>query len=231
MGSMILDLSVIAVFALFLLFGFKNGVLKSFLSFAGAIFAAVASNYFSSVGSKFVYYSFIEPSVIKKISESMASGGLNIDKFRHALPSFVANSLETCGITPSSMNHIINNGAAKDIPKQLSALVAPIFLSVLRAIFAVVIFVCLMIVLKFVITFTAKIFKIPFVKSANSLLGGVFGCLKGYIFVAVVLCCIKSVLPSLSKTPEIFSQNNIAATSVFKPLYLNNPVYDMFQGM
>lgn len=231
MNSLMLDISVVATLVLFLVVGFRNGVMKSFVLFVGTIFSSVFSGYFSEKMSHFVFETFVSPSIESHVLKSISENTFNFNSFCSKLPFLVEDSLPYYGITPSSFNHIISNSTEQEIPLELSALIEPVFTSVFKYIFSVLIFIVLMLCVRLCARFVLKICKHKPINHANSLVGGFFGALKGYLVISLVLCCMRALLPMMHSVPDILSQDNISSSMIFKEFYFQNPIYNMFQKM
>ncbi len=232
MNGLILDVSVVLIFLMFLLLGFRGGVMKSFLSLAGAVFSVLFSVYFANILSHYMYISFIEPSLIKEISKVIAANSVNVEHIFDKLPKFILNSLPSYGITPASVNHIINsNSTAAAIPCKVSALFSPVIINILKSVLTALLFIIFLLLMRIFSKLILKIFKISLLKKSNTLLGGLFGLLKGYIALTVCMCCLKVLFPTVKNAPDILSAESISSTFIFKELYNNNPVYELFKNI
>ena len=231
MNALVLDAVVAVIFLLFIILGFRSGVMRSFIMFVGAIFSSVFSGYLSGKVSVFLFENIVSPFLEKQVANSLAAGNFDFQHFCSELPMFISGSLPGYGITPSSLDSIIKCNPVVDIPVKVSKLVEPVFTGVFKSVFSVLIFLILILSVKLFARFVLKLCKHRSVHQVNSLIGGFFGALKAYVIIAVAMCCIRSLLPLMSNPPEVFSSENISSSMVFKELYFNNPVYDMFQKM
>ncbi len=231
MNSLILDVLIILIFSIFLIAGFRSGIIKSFLSFTGAIFSVFFSVYFADMLSRVIYSNFIEPSLIKKIGEALTINHANANQLFNKLPKFILNYLPSYGITPSSVNHIINSSNTNAIPARISVLFAPIIINAFKSLLVVILFIVFLIFMRILSKLILKVFKVSVLKNANTFLGGIFGLFKGYIAVAVCMCCLKVLIPSGNNISKILSEESISYTVVFKELYNNNPVYELFKSI
>lgn len=231
LSSLILDIGVIAVFLLFIIIGFKSGVIKSFVMFAGAIFSSVFAGYCSGKMATFFVERFVLPSIESRILQSMAENSLNFETLCSKLPNFLRFSLASYGITPLSFNHIMVSSTKQEIPLKIAELVEPLFVGIFKYLFSIFIFMILMLIIRFLMQVVLRFFKNKSLKNANSLFGGFFGALKAYIVVSLILCCMRAFLPMMDDVPEVINTNSISSTMIFKEMYFKNPVHDMFQKM
>ncbi len=230
MNSLILDLAIILVFGIFLFLGFKNGILSSFVSFVGSVFAGFLSVYCGGKLSVWVYSSVIGPAIKKKAENLILTNSLNAENFLNRLPKFFVSYSKISGITPFSLEHIINNNAHNIIPEKISEIFAPVVTGALKSIFVVLLFILFMMASKIIFKFFARILRFSLMKKTNTILGGLFGLLKAYVMVTIALCCLKSFACISETTSNFISEENISNTVIFKEMYNNNPVYEFFKA-
>lgn len=229
MDSLILDLAVVLTFGVFLFLGFKKGIISSFFSFVSSVFSGVLSAYFSRHLSLWVYSNIIGPAIVRKAEKFMVGNSLNSENFLNHFPKFISKYLESSGITPFSLEHIMNNNAYGIVPEKISEIFEPIVTDVLRSVFVVVLFIVFMFVSKLLVRFVLGLFKSSLMRKTNTFLGGIFGLLKGYMVIAVALCCLRAVVCVSPNTLNVFSEDNISNTIIFKEIYNNNPIYEFFK--
>lgn len=231
MNSLILDLFVISVFGIFIFLGFKNGVINAFLSFASSVFAGILSVYFAGNVSSWVYFGIIGPAIRRKVESLIVNHSLTSENFLNHLPKFITEYLNANGITSFSLDHIINNNAYNIIPQKVFELFAPVVINALKSVFVVVLFVIFIVLSKVVIRFILRFFKSSLIRKANTLLGCLFGFLKAYVVLMMLMCCVRSVFCISGKMPDLLSEESISNTAIFKGMYNNNPVYEFFEFM
>ena len=231
MNAFILDVSVIAILFLFIIAGYRSGIMRSFMIFIGSIFSSIFSGYFSGKLANFVSENVVLPSIERKIANDISIGEFSFERFLSILPKFIGNSLEIYGITPLRLNHIMNNSIKQEIPSKIASLINPVFVNIFKSIFSVLIFAVLALAVRLIIRFISRLCKHGAMNQANSFAGGFFGALKGYLVIAVLMCCIRSLTLVVSNIPEVLSNETISSSVIFKELYFNNPVYDIFKKM
>ena len=224
MNALVLDVGIILFFAVFVVVGFKKGVIKSFISLIGSLFATVFSIYFSSIASDFIYSNMIQPSVKNKLLSVVSSGKIDYSSLFKVFPKFILNFFPAYGITPEKVNHIINSSAADCIPNQVLILIKPAVCGVLKPLCVVVAFVILNLIVKWL----SGMLSSGKLKSADSIIGGFFGAFTGYLVIMVFMCCLKVMISMGCEVPEICAHENISATVVFKEIYNVNPIYGFF---
>ncbi len=231
MSSLILDVSIVVVFLIFLFIGFKSGIMNAFLSFVGTVFSALFSIYVAGKISDWIYFDLIAPSFMKKIETLISQNSLSANSVLEKFPRLLINFLPDYGITPFSLNHIIDNNAKSEIPLKISELLAPTVINILKSWFTVLLFIIFVVLTKVISKFIVRLFKSSVIKKANTLLGGIFGLFKGYVAIVICMCCLKNLLPFVQNVPEVFSDESISNTLVFKELYYNNPIGELFKNI
>lgn len=229
MNSLILDLAIVLVFGVFLFAGFRNGVINAFLSFASSIFAGFLSVYFAGTFSSWVYLKIIGPVIRKRAEDMIISNSFTSENFLAGLPRFVTEYLKANKITSSYLDHIINNNAYAIVPDKISEILAPVVIEALKSVFVALLFVVFVVLSKFIVRVILGFFKSSLIRKTNTFLGGIFGLLKAYVFITVLLCCLRSLVYISPETPSFLSGDSVSNTVIFKKMYNNNPVYEFFK--
>lgn len=231
MNSLILDLSVTAILIIFVASGFRKGAFRSFWGFACSVFVSIVSIFVAGKASEYVYSNFISGYLEKTIEGTMAVSGLNTHKILDKIPNSIANFLITQKITPTVLTHIMDSNTPAAIPQKISDILKPGIVSILKSCFILCASAVFSSVVRFFSKYIFKLFRSSLFKCTSSILGGVFGFLKGYVVIAVCMCCIKSALPFWSNVPEIFSEDSVSGSIVFKKFYNHNPVYEFLSNI
>ncbi|MDO4504557.1 MAG: CvpA family protein [Clostridia bacterium] len=233
MNSLLLDISVVMIFCIFIILGFRSGVIKSFLSFAGYIFSSLSSVYCADISSKFVYFNFIEPEILKKVENQIVSKTFNLDKLLNSIPKPILEFLPKNGITPSTISHIINNNTVSVSAQKIVNSFSPIIIDILKSSFTAVLFIAFVMLTKWISKLIFRICKFSPIKHTNTILGGIFGLFKGYISILVCMCCLRAIITIKQDVDvsQIFSEESISNTMIFNKMYENNPIYNFFIGV
>ena len=235
MNSMVLDCLIILHFVLLIFWGIRSGVMKSFLMFVSSIFSSIFSIYLSGIASKMVYDNFVARTIRDNVNNAIGSSSnninFNLNKIFNGMPEFIKNLFSEYGISNDSLKSIINssNGISDNVSEKVVKLIEPAFLNFFKSIFAIIIFWVLILVMKSIIKIVLKFLKFKSVRSVDGLIGGLFGALRGYIIALVIMCCIRVLVPMIKDVPKLISQETISSSVIFKKIYLQNPIYDMFQ--
>ncbi|MBR0423076.1 MAG: CvpA family protein [Clostridia bacterium] len=229
MNAFILDVCVVIILSFFAIVGFRKGILKSFLSLVGSLFAVILAVYFSDIISKAIYFNCISPQIEEEVRKISDTSLLNADVLLSKLPFSFFGFLPRFGITTEEINHIINSNTVEVLPSKISEILYPVIANILKSIFVIALFVIFIFAMKFLSKFLLKLFKTQFLNGANSILGGVFGVFKGYVIIVAAMCFLKVFASMDTQVPEIFTANTISSTTIFKIIYDNNPVYGLFK--
>ncbi len=212
-----------------MIFGLKNGFVKSLISFVGAILSLFLAVYLAGMASQFVYTQFIEPAFISQVETVIRQNGVNLDSVFVNVPKFISNSLASYGITPTSISHIIINSSVASVPKQISKLFSPVIINFLKLTFTVVLFVACMFLVRLISKLLGRVVKLPVLRQVDGLLGALFGVFKGYVIISIVICSLKIFLPTMKNLPEVFEMQSINSTALFKEMYNKNLTYGLFE--
>lgn len=231
LNSLILDLVVVLIFVSFAVIGFRSGAFKSFCGFAGSIFASILSVFVGEKISFMVYNNLILPYLKDIVNDLVLRCGSEGFDVLDEVPYIFAVFLKNRGITSTVLSHIMNNNASSVVSRKIVQLLESSIRSSVKSGMVFVSFLVLSRFVKFCLKRIFKFFRSTALKGASEILGGVFGLLKGYIVVAVCMCCIKTIVVHIDVVPKIFSDDSISGSIVFKELYNRNPIYDFLSNI
>ena len=185
--SWILDVVVVAVFALTVLAGLRKGFIDSIIGFVGLLAALVVAFLASSAVADGVYTAFIEKpvqtAIVEKIEEATAdtSASLqqNLQNAEEALPGFVKSLMEKNEVSLTTLTDKAEEGmqnTAEQIAMSVTEkVVRPAMTLLIRCIAFVVLFVALMFAASVLGKIIGKIIKHSPFKGPDKVLGGVLG--------------------------------------------------------
>ena len=207
---MIVDLIIGVIIILFLIIGYKKGLVFCLINLATFIVAIVLAFALCSPVAELVKNTTEVDENMKAFVISHMPGGEDIDlKANEQLPDPIKNAIDD---SVASINE------AKE--KAIDATATEITNNVLRAICFVAIFF-LVKILMWVLKLVSRIFtKIPVIEQINSLGGMIVGTLEGLIIVYVIFGVIALISPMLTNTAIVDSING----SFFGKMMYNNNV-------
>jgi uncharacterized membrane protein required for colicin V production len=207
---MIVDLIIGVIIILFLIIGYKKGLVFCLINLATFIVAIVLAFALCSPVAELVKNTTEIDENMKSFIVSHMPGGEEIDlKANEQLPEPIRNAIDG---SVTSINE------AKE--KAIDATATEITNNVLKAICFVAIFF-LVKILMFVLKVVSRIFtKIPVIEQINTLGGMIVGALEGLILVYVIFGVISLISPMLTNTAIVDSIND----SFFGKMMYNNNV-------
>lgn len=197
----ILDIIIVVVIALFVIFGAKNGIIRSLGEFVGSIVAAFAS---AALGERFatvVYNGFFRQSVITKINAAMAVNSGDATSYFSSLPAFVTRWLSENGITEQTVSDAVQSGS-KNAAAAVESAISPFLIGIIKVFCIIVIFMLLMIIIKVLVKLLSGLFELPVLKQINGLFGAVFGFLAGAVVLWIVLGAVQFFRPMMSQNMQ-----------------------------
>ena len=207
---MIVDLIIGVIIILFLIIGYKKGLVFCLINLATFIVAIVLAFALCSPVAELVKNTTEVDENMKAFIVSHMPGGEDIDlKANEQLPDPIRNAIDD---SVASINE------AKE--KAIDATATEITNNVLKAICFVAIFF-LVKILMWVLKLVSRIFtKIPVIEQINSLGGMIVGTLEGIIIVYVIFGVISLISPMLTNTAIVDSINS----SFFGKMMYNNNI-------
>ena len=207
---MIVDLIIGVIIILFLIIGYKKGLVFCLINLATFIVAIVLAFALCSPVAELVKNTTEIDENMKSFIVSHMPGGEEIDlKANEQLPEPIRNAIDG---SVTSINE------AKE--KAIDATATEITNNVLKAICFVAVFF-LVKILMLVLKVVSRIFtKIPVIEQINTLGGMIVGALEGLILVYVIFGVISLISPMLTNTAIVDSIND----SFFGKMMYNNNV-------
>ncbi len=234
--SWILDVVVVAVFALTVLAGFRRGFLDSVIGFVGLLAALVVAFLASGVVADGVYTAFIEKpvqkAIVEKIDETAANTGAslqtNLQSAEEALPKFVQSLMAKNEVSLVSLADKAETGM-QNTGEQIAVavtekVVRPAMTLLIRCIAFIVLFIALMFLCKFLGKIIGKIVKHTLFRGPDKLLGGVLGAVKGFLWVLLIVT-VMQMIAGFAKDDALISKKSIEETTVVNAIAEINPIY------
>ena len=214
--AFVVDIALIAVLALCVFFGWKNGFIKTVGKFLTYILAFVFANLLWKFVAPFVgKLPFIQNLITEGVEgPTFEEGAAFMDKLKTMFTYFTGDMIENGNAENTAA--VMNNYLAETLTMIIS--------------FALV-FIVSMLLLKLVFHLLNSIIsKIPVVKQVNGILGAVVGFLNGSIWTwAITNLFVKAFLPTLNRiNPSVFSME-IADSFIVTLCTKINPITYIFQ--
>ena len=222
----VLDIIIIVIIILFLYVGYKNGFVKTVMSFVSFIAAFFMAHTFSPPLSSYVYSSWIKPNFVSAVSarlEKFLSPSVNLNSLveRDNPPDSFVEMLEGYGVklpdVQGWINEAVSRGAENLNEYVASNLVEPVAQGISSFLAFSAVFAVSLALLSIVTRLINRAAKLPVLNFLNRtgglMLGGLYGIGASCIFVLLVYYA----LPYLAaNTPLPAAREVIGETIFFK---------------
>ena len=216
----------------------RRGFIRSAMGLVTTAASLIAAYAYTPVLAAYIKDKYITDRVALGISNSLKSLSLdtttdlyNLDKLAADLPEPFTNLLDRYSVSIDSFLEKIRGitgGTANvvdDIAVDIADRTAQIIASALSFI---LLFFAALLILHILTAILDMIFKLPVLKTANTLLGFVFGVIQAVILVAAVSVAIAALVNALvAVDPAVFSENTINDTVICKFVLEHN----IFSGL
>ncbi len=229
----ILDLIFIALAVVMIILGAKKGLIKALLDGLSTIASGIIAYILATPVAKVIYDAFVRGVVKSEFLKGLNDSGTDFGSISEKVNALV-NELPEGALAIASKFGFDVNGAISDVvssaPDSNESLVETlmtnigdnIFLKITEAVTMFVLFIIVSITLTFVIRLLNKVVKkLPVVKQANKLAGGLLGLVKAVVIIFVI------------STVLVFVQNEELAPMINSSVILKvvndiNPLLNIF---
>ena len=229
--SIYLDIGVVVILVIAMITGWRRGVARSVIRLVGAVASLILSSLLASSLAPYVFDALVRPSLTGKIEQALATGptqdiAQKLQELFHALPQFVSSSLNQYGITSGQMEQILAGGT-QDTAKTLVDTISPIVIDPIRVVLMILLFLIFMVVVGILARAVGRVFRLPVLRQADSLIGLVVGLFSGVVVLLVICLVVRAVVPMVpadSWFHNVFSQESIQSSALFRMIYEWNPL-------
>jgi hypothetical protein len=188
----------------------------------------------SPVLAPVIYDSFLSEKVYEAIKAKLvnASGATDVARQVTAvlasIPDYAVSIAASIGIDTGGLTEKVNglDNTSTTIARELADKVAaPLITAVTHAVLFVILLVLSYVILMIVVGLIDKFFKLPVLKTANKLLGGALGAVKGVILV-FLLCAILEIL--FGKGGDSFISHAVESSKIAGFIKENNFIMNNF---
>ncbi len=231
LNALALDGIILLTFLLFCISGVRKGLVRSVLSFAGLMIALISSLYLSHGFSETIYDKVIRDNVTNQVRLCIKNGReFSADAVFGILPEFISNSFRYYGITSDNLTDIIHNAVSDaDIAQRIEILISPIFIQTIRISSTLIMFFIFMILCSFISNKVASILKLPLTGQVDRLAGALFGGIKGYISLSILIFCLSAAGKVVDLPLMTHIYNNSESGFIFRYMYMNNFIYSLIR--
>lgn len=228
--GILLDTVILFLFILFIVSGFKSGMIKSLIGFIGTIIAFGLSLYLSNIVADFIYNNYIDNMLVSQINETLnehISHNIN-DKAAavfNELPYFLSGSLTMFGITHDRIKNVIES-STDNASNEIVKLLSPAVINIIRTVVMSILFIIISMIVGFFVRTIKRVARIPVLRQVDQFFGALIGGCKCFIILSLITFLLKVFLPMSNSIPEIFSRNTIDSTFLFRTFYDNNAIHE-----
>ena len=199
---LVIDIILVAVFALFVYTAMKKGFMLSLLEFLAVIISFVLAYSLSPVVAEAAYDGFVEKQLVESVEDkidenfSLEETGEQAEQLLDAIPDYMVAFAESFGISVNDIKHdlakedLSNENLATELVENIAQ---PIAIGALTVVSFLILAVVLQIILKVLARLISGVFKLPVIGSANKILGAILGACKG-IVVVIFICTVLTVV-------------------------------------
>ena len=179
-----------------------------------------------------VYQNSIRDSVVQSASNTVLeqSGKVDksqIDSFWDALPQVVKIAAAGGGIDKQSitkeLDKAVQSGSGRIGEFLADDLIKPIATSAISFVTAKILLAILMFFVRIIARKINKLARLPIIGTANAILGGALGFIKGCVIIFLFIILLSMLMPMFSNKIWIFTPQTIDKTHLFKILYTLSP--------
>lgn len=191
--SILIDIAVIALIAVFAFIGYRKGLVKTLLNFAGVFIALIAAFYIASPLSSFVFDTFFIDRIHNGVNKAIVNSAADtVTGAVAAVPDYIKKGAKALDI---NVEKVISDSDpesgvsfAEDVAETITQKVAgPIVTRLLAIILFIILFVLLRVLIKVIANALNLVARLPGLNLANRTLGAVIGFAEGLLIAYV--CC------------------------------------------
>lgn len=192
------DAIIVVIFLLFIILGVKRGFVRSVLDLVGTLAAMLVSMWFSGIAAQWVFSTFLQESLTRQVAEALqaAPAADAADAVLSVVPEILRGGLEAFGITSDAINQAVA-GTSGQAAAAVVAVLSPMVVSALRGLFALVLFVFLLVIFRILSGVVCRIFRLPVLRQLDKGLGILLGVAQAAL-ITVLLCFCAQALISVS---------------------------------
>lgn len=213
----IIDIVLLAIFALVIFLGVKKGLFYTLFELAAYVVSVLVARLGSVQLSEIIYKSYIESPIKTEITGALknVTGPELVEKvqsYADSIPTQLDSVMELIGIDKNQLVSSVTSSADQTGKKLVETImdnvVHPVSTAIIQTVLFILIAVVLSFILRLIIGALDKFIKdLPVIGKANKALGGVFGTVKGIIVVGICAMVIGG-LACLTKSEKLVDSVN-----------------------
>lgn len=230
--NILIDALIIGIMALCCIAGYKNGFVKTVISFLKNIVALIVAGFYSAKLGQFFYDKFFknvfENIALDKIANWLGADttkNLDIGPLLEAEHSEFFKYVENLGIDISTLAEKYNEFGENTGELIAEYISQPLGMAVSRVAAFIILFIATVIVINVVGFIVGKIVKLPILNATNKILGLILGIILGVIFVFIFVSILDVLLPYIKVGGESLGTGDFKGeTIIYGYLSSNSPM-------
>lgn len=227
----ILDGAVILILIAAVAVGCHRGFFKSLILLVGSLAATVLAGLLSTPLASFTFDTFIsgglQESIAAKIEETGAGSVADgLEAALNELPGPIAHALQAYAGTPEEIVDTVRDslsGSASAAETVVTTVIRPVAVALLGFLLFFILFVLLMIVVRLLARLVRQIARLPVLKQADGLLGGVLGLVEGALLVLVAVTVVQLITASAGPDAALTAED-VKDSIIVSRVAEHNPV-------
>lgn len=217
----IIDIILVAAVLLIVFISAKRGIIRTVFDLASGIIAFLGAKVLAPAVSVFLYDSFVKEIVLNFLNEkysgienAIADSVSSLTSVFDFLPAGVLTYMENSGMMDSqALSHSIMTSITT-VEQLESSVAAPVITSLLQILSFAVLALVLLVVLRIASGFLSKLItKVKIADKLNTILGAVFGLLKGLVYI-VIIASVVSIVSCSSETVAAYAADSYICSFV-----------------
>ena len=223
MTGFLIDLILLGIVLITVIVSAKRGFMRSLVETVGFAVALIAAICLSNPLAGMVYDRAIAPAVVTAVDGAIDDSTQNaLDSAWSALPKFITNNADKIGFSKEKLSQKIgdlSDGTTDKIAQSASQnIIRPIIVKITGILFAIIIFVLLLILVKVSAVSLNKLFSFSIIGKMNTLLGGLLGVVKGLVFAVAASLVIQLLLGFLPGGASVLDLTALKGSTLFKTI-------------
>ena len=233
--GLFIDIAIAAIIAVFVIWGYRKGFIKSVMGLVSLVVALVVAINFYSYTAEFINERFVEPYFTQSTADdfsSLMNGGTETiapEKIFEDNPDTLSDILDKYGVDLTAVSDYyeknikptINLIDVDDIASRLSTFVVDSTTKTVSNILGFLItFFGALIILNLILKLMDLLFKLPVLKFTNKLFGAILGIVKGLVVAVIVINVISGLITAIGDSDNAFlNEASLETSNAYKTVY------------
>ena len=220
--NIILDLGVIALFALFVYSGYKRGIIYMAINIGGSLASSIISSFAAGLFSLGLYNALFKKMIINTVTEATkdvtaTDPTQKASEIMKALSNFTRNAFSLTGITEEELAKQLKTSSL-GVPDLIEGMVRATAVRTVSTVLTMIFFVtCMLLVSRFANKFTRTIDHTA-LRMPNRISGAVVGAAQSVVIIMIIALTIHFVSMFISPEDNNALNQAISETRLYLPI-------------